>query len=140
MMTVSLDQFRVVMIWTLLLVGMVLHFNYHVSKVFYMESVMRPGADGTLPLMVYALRNVFYHLPILFIVLALYGRQTWIRGLLFLVSLPYTIAHILHVIDECNKPTVDWFGQVVLLSMLLGLSVLLNVTSWRYWQMKSGMA
>lgn len=113
---------------------MVLHFNYHVSKIFYVESVMRPGADGTLPTMVYVLRNVFYHLPILFIVLALYGQQKWLKLLLFGVSLPYTAAHLMHVVDEFYKPTIDWLGQVILLSMLLGLSLVLNVTSWRYWR------
>lgn len=128
------------MLWTLLLVGMVLHFNYHVSKIFYVESVMRPGADGTLPPMVYVLRNVFYHLPMLFIVLTLYGKQYWLRGLLFLVSLPYTLAHALHVIDEFNKPTIDWFGQVILLGMLFGLSVLLNVTAWQYWRKNPAVA
>lgn len=133
-MAVNIFQFRIVMLWTLLLVGMVLHFNYHVSKVFYVASVVRDGADGSLPAMVFILRNVFYHLPIAFIVLALYGQKQWIRLLLFGISLPYSIAHLMHMVEELNKPVIDWWGQVILLNMLFVLSIILNITSWHYWK------
>ena len=58
-MTNSPYQLRVIVLWILLLAGMILHFNYHVSKIFYGIDVARPGANGEIPFMAHLLKNRF---------------------------------------------------------------------------------
>lgn len=132
-MTDSPYRFRAIVLWILLLAGMILHFNYHVSKLFYGINVVRPGADGTIPFMAQLLKNAFYHLPMIFIVLMLYFKQKWFRLLLLLASLPYTVSHVFHVIGEFKKTHLD-AAQIPLLSLMLIFSLLLNKTLWDYFR------
>lgn len=124
---------RVLILWIVLLVCMILHFNYHVSKIFYGINVVRPGTDGTIPFMAQVLKNVYYHFPMIFIVALLYLKSTWFRLSLFVISIVYSLSHIAHLRDEFSKATLDW-AQIPLLSLTLVFSVLLNKASWDYFK------
>ncbi len=113
---------------------MILHFNYHVSKIFYGINVVRPGAEGKIPAMAQLLKTVYYHLPMIYILLLLYFKQKWFRLTMFLISVPYTVSHIFHVIGEFKKPVIDFYAQVPLLSLILIISVVLNIASWNYYK------
>lgn len=126
-------KIKVIVLWLMLLIGMILHFNYHVSGIFYGIDVKRPNATGTVPAMAQLLKTVFYHLPMTFIVALLYFRQKWFRLSMFIISLPYTISHVMHVLGEFKKPEID-LAQVPLLSLLLIFSLLLNKASWDYFK------
>lgn len=112
---------------------MILHFNYHVSKIFYGIDVVRPGTEGKITAMAQLLKTVFYHLPMIFIVTLLYFKQKWFRLSMLIISLPYTISHIMHVWGEFKKPEID-LAQVPLLSLVLIFSLLLNKASWEYFK------
>lgn len=129
----STNKLRVIVLWLLLIIGMILHFNYHVSKIFYGIDVVRPGAEGKIPTMAHLLKTIFYHLPMIFVVAILYFKQKWFRFLLFFISLPYTISHVMHVWGEFKKPEID-MAQVPLLSLVLIFSLLLNKASWDYFK------
>lgn len=129
----SIYKIRVIVLWLLLLIGMVLHFNYHVSKIFYGVNVSRPGADGTIPVMAQVLKTVFYHLPMIFIVTLLYFRHKWFKLFMLIVSVPYTISHVFHVAGEFKKTELD-IAQIPLLSLVLIFSLLLNKASWDYYK------
>ena len=117
----------------MLLIGMILHFNYHVSGIFYGIDVKRPNANGTIPAMAQLLKTVFYLFPMIFIVALLYFKQKWFRLSIFIISLPYTISHVMHVWGEFKKPEID-LAQVPLLSLVLIFSLLLNKASWDYFK------
>lgn len=131
-MSVSIELLRVLVIWALIMIGMILHFNYHVSKIFYGIDVARPGADGTINPMVHVVRTAFYHLPMIFIVALLFLRSQIFRLVMFLITFLYTISHIMHVWKELTKPTPD-FSQVVLMTLILVMSIVLNVSSWKHY-------
>ena len=130
-MVISQNQFRVVILWTLLIIGMILHFNYHVSKIFYGIDVVRPGSNGTISNMSYILKHVFYHFPMLFVLGLLYIKHRWFLIIVFGVSLLYTLSHVMHVSEEFMKPVLNW-AQIPLLSLVLFMSILLNKSSWDY--------
>lgn len=134
-MKISIQQFQVVVLWVIVLIGMILHFNYHVSKIFYGIDVARPGSDRTISPMVHVVRAAFYHLPMIFIALLLFIEAKWFRLAMFVISIPYTISHVGHVLKEFQKPAFDW-SQIVLLSLILVLSIVLNVASWNYFAAK----
>lgn len=119
--------------WLLLLIGMILHFNYHVSKIFYGIEVVRPGASGVIPVMAHVMKSVFYHFPMIFIVALLYLRQNWFRLAMILISLVYSASHIMHVLDEFKKPHLDW-AQIPLLSLVLIINLFLNKAAWDYFK------
>lgn len=126
-------QIRVVVLWLISLIGMILHFNYHVSKIFYGIDVVRPGATGEISAMAHVMKTVYYHFPMMFIVTLLFLKQRWFLLGITAISGVYTISHIAHVVDEITKPKLDW-SQIPLLSLVLIFSVILNWASWRYYQ------
>ena len=132
-MRVSINLLRILVLWTISVIGMILHFNYHVSKIFYGIDVVRPGADGTISAMAHLMKNVYYHFPMVFIVLLVFFHQKWFRLVMFVITLAYTFSHVLHVVDEFSKPKLDW-AQIPLLSLLLIFSVALNFVSWNYFR------
>jgi len=134
-MKISIQQFQVVVLWIIVLIGMILHFNYHVSKIFYGIDVSRPGADGTISPMVHVVRAAFYHLPMIFIALLLFIGAKWFRLAMFIISIPYTLSHVGHVLKEFQKPAYD-LSQIILLSLILLLSIVLNAASWNYFTAK----
>lgn len=119
----------------LLLIGMILHFNYHVSELFYGVDLVKPGADGKVPASAAIIKTLFYHLPMIFIVAHLYLAQRWFRLTMFILSVLYSIAHAFHLAGEFGKPSLD-LAQVPLLSLVLLFSLLLNKASWSYYQFK----
>ncbi|MES2591854.1 MAG: hypothetical protein V4608_08220 [Bacteroidota bacterium] len=130
-MNISTYQFRTIVLWVLVLIGMILHFNYHVSSIFYGIDVKRPGANGTIPAMAQLLKTVYYHFPMIFIAVLLYLKQKWFRLLMLIISLAYTISHMIHVWEEFTKPVLN-LAQAPLLSLVLIFSLLLNKASWDY--------
>jgi hypothetical protein len=112
---------------------MILHFNYHVSKIFYGIDVSRPGADGTISPMVHVVRAAFYHLPMLFIAGLVFFESQRFKIFMFAVSVAYTLSHVMHVWTEITKPVFDW-SQITLMNLVLFFSVLINVCSWNYYR------
>lgn len=127
---------KVIVLWIICLIGMILHFNYHVSKIFYGIDVVRPGATGEISAMAHVMKTVYYHFPMVFIVALLYFTQKTFRLGMFAISLLYSVSHVMHVIDEFNKPMLDW-SQIPLLSLVLIFSVLLNKASWEYFKQEA---
>ena len=61
-----------IVLWTLCTIGMILHFNYHVGEIFYGIDIERPNANGIVPVGVFIIRSVFYHIPFVWILLIIY--------------------------------------------------------------------
>jgi hypothetical protein len=120
---------RIFAFWLLLTLCMMLHFDYHVSDIFYGIDVKRPNANGTKPLSLVAIRFVFQILPMLLAVAMLYFQATWFRKLVFGISTLYTLANAAHLAGELTEGEPS---QLVLLSFTLLLSVLLNVSAWEW--------
>lgn len=129
----SVQLFRIVVLWIIVLIGMILHFNYHVSKIFYGIDVTRPGSDGTISPMVHVVRAAFYHLPMIFITALLFFRSRWFKIFMFVVTVIYTLAHVMHVWKEITKPVFDG-SQIILMTLILLFSIVLNVSSWNYYR------
>ena len=124
---------RVLVLWLILILCMVLHFNYHVSKIFYGINVVRPGTNGTIPFMAQVLKSVYYHIPMIFVVSLLYFKSYWFRLGMFVVTIPYSLSHIAHLREEFMKPALD-MAQVPLLSLTLLFSLMLNKATWDYFK------
>ncbi len=91
---------KIITLWTLTIIGMVLHFNYHIGGIFYGIDVVKPGYNGQEPIGVFIIRNAFYHLPMIWILVILYAKKRNTKIGLFIVSLLYCFAHAAHFIGE----------------------------------------
>ena len=134
-MNANRSLFRIITLWLLLIIGMILHFNYHVGKIFYGIDVVRPGADGTISTMSYILKNVFYHLPMIYILLLLYLEMKWFKLLMFIMSIIYSFYHLYHLIKDIRAGDINW-AQFPLLTIVFIISIALVVSSWNYYKLK----
>ncbi|MEM6684625.1 MAG: hypothetical protein AAF617_02425 [Bacteroidota bacterium] len=129
-------QLRLVILWLLCTIGMILHFNYHVSELFYGINVVRPDANGEVPLGVFIIRSVFYHLPFVWILLIMYYKTMFVKISLFITSILYSVAHLAHVIGELMKPKFD-ISQTALLFLVLATAIILTKEHFHYWKNNS---
>lgn len=122
-----------IMLWLLCTVGMILHFNYHIGEIFYGIDVTRPNANGEVPIGVFVIRSVFYHMPFVWILLIIYRSSKFWKMGLFSISSLYALAHLGHFIGELSN-TSPSISQVSLLFTVLATSVILVVEHYRYWK------
>ena len=94
------NPLKIIILWSLLIIAMILHFNYHVGAIFYGIDIVKDDVNGTIPIGVHVIRNIFYHLPILWILMLMYFNSKLIRLVLFLISLIYTGAHLMHLLKD----------------------------------------
>jgi hypothetical protein len=109
---------KLITLWLLTIIGMILHFNYHIGGIFYGVDVVKPGYDGQEPLGVLIIRNTFYHLPILWILVILYAQKEWVKKGLFVLSVLYLLAHTAHFTGEVLNPEKNP-SQISLLFVVL---------------------
>ncbi len=119
-----------VILWVLVLIGMILHFNYHVSGIFYGIDVVKPGSNGVEPTSLFIIRTVFYHLPFLWIVMIMYTNSRLADLCLLIISGIYAIANAFHVFGELTKDEKN-ASQISLLVIVFLLSVLLAFEHYR---------
>lgn len=121
---------RLAVLWVLTIIGMVLHFNYQISGIFYGIELQRPGADGTEPMSVLVIRTLFYHLPMVWVVCIVYARQKWVYTVLFGLSVLYSLAHLSHFVGEVTGSERN-YSQISLLFVVLAVSVLLVIEHYK---------
>lgn len=124
------NQIRIIILWLILVICMILHFDYHVSDIFYGIDVKRPDADGTVPFSIIYIRAAFHFLPLLFVVLLLSKANTAIKFINLILSVAYTLSHAAHLVGELRKG--DNPSQMTLLGVTLYIAVMLVIYSWMW--------
>tara|TARA_B110000046_G_scaffold173759_1_gene196729 strand:+ start:76972 stop:77388 length:417 start_codon:yes stop_codon:yes gene_type:complete len=122
---------KIILFWLITMVGMILHFNYNVSGIFYEIDIVSDRAEGIIPTSTHIIRALYYHLPILFILLLVYFKNRVIAALFVVTSFIYCITHILHLFGELLKPNVDP-SQISLLFIVAVVSVFLGFEHLNY--------
>ena len=125
---------KCIIYWLLLVIIMMLHFNYHVGEIFYGIDVARENADGTVPVGTHVIRNIFYHLPVVWIIVLLSYQSNFVRVGLFIISVVYWMSHLMHLVKDLANPG---FSQTPLLLLALFISTLLTLEHYKYWKTKS---
>jgi len=123
------NQSRIILLWLILVVCMILHFDYHVSELFYGIDIRRPDANGRTPDSVLYIRSAFHFLPLLYITLIMWHRTRLLRIVNMVLSVLYLMAHIAHLGGELKG---DNPSQIVLLSVTALLALLLAIAAWNW--------
>ncbi len=131
------DRLRAIVLWNMLVVCMVLHFNYHVSGIFHGIDVARPDADGTFPPTLIVIRALFQLLPLLYAAMLLLSGHALVARVNVVLSGLYLLANAGHLAGEFAHAPVDP-SQIALLSVTLLLSILLLFVSVRWVRTPSG--
>lgn len=127
----SQRKFKLIVLWLLVLIGMILHFNYRIGEIFYGIDVTSPGADGTVPMGAFIIYTLFYHLPIICLLLVLYVNNKAMNILLLVMSILFLLSHGAHLYGELSKSSPDP-SQLSLLSIVLLLSGMLSTEHLLY--------
>ncbi len=130
------NPLRCILYWLILIVIMILHFNYHVGELFYGIELTKEGANGTIPIGTHIIRNIFYHMPILWVLTLVLTDSKLIKGGLFFISLIYAFAHGLHLLKDLSNPNLS---QTPLLSLALTVSILLSFEHYNFWKSKKNI-
>ena len=125
------NPLRCIIYWMLLVIIMMLHFNYHVGEIFYGIDVAREGANGIIPIGTHIIRNIFYHLPIIWIVILILSDKKVVKIGLFFISIVYLISHLMHLVKDLVKPDLS---QTPLLILALLIAGLLCLEHYNYWK------
>lgn len=122
-------QIKLITLWALTIIGMILHFNYHIGELFYGIDVVREDATGKEPFSVFIIRTLFYHLPMLWIVFIAYACKRWMYIALFIISILYALAHASHLFGELTGGRN--LSQTSLLTVVFIVSALLVGEHWK---------
>ncbi len=120
-------------LWLLCTIGMILHFNYHIGELFYGIDITKPNANGEVPISVFIIRTIFYHLPFIWILLIMYYDSKFFKITFFIISSLYTLAHLGHFIGEIRNVSPN-ISQISLLFIVLVTSLLLAFEHFKYWK------
>lgn len=119
-----LTRIRIAFLWTLLVLGFVLHGHYHLAELFYGKDIKIPDATGEVPVVAHVFSILLEILPLLIAVAIFYTMKKWyiwtsliIAGLLALLNLVHLVQTVLHEPGDLR--------QVVLLSYLVFINTLL---------------
>lgn len=126
------NQTRITILWLVLVVCMILHFDYHVSEIFYGIDVKKPGATGAVPNSIVVIRSLFHFLPLLYVAVLLWFENKWVRLGNLVLSVLYVLSHAAHLLGELKK--FDNLSQMALLSVTLLLALLLLYASINWWK------
>lgn len=124
---------KISLLWLMLVICMVLHFDYHVSGIFYGINVQKPDADGTYPPTLILIRGLFQILPMLFALAPLFFSGKPVRLVLFILSVLYAPLHGFHIVGTLRETPVDP-TQVQLLVFTFFVSLLLVAVSFKWWR------
>jgi hypothetical protein len=126
------NHIRTIILWLLLVVCMILHFDYHVSEIFYGIDVKRPGANGTIPNTIVLIRAAFHFAPMVILVILMWAASKPARLVNLVLSMLYTLSHGMHLAGELKKG--DNPSQMALLSVTFLLAVTLVFASWKWYR------
>ena len=125
------NPLKCIIYWLLLVIIMMLHFNYHVGEIFYGIDVAREGVNGIIPIGTHIIRNIFYHLPIIWVVVLILSDKKVVKIGLFFISIVYLLSHLMHLVKDLAKPDLS---QTPLLILALLIAGLLSVEHYNYWK------
>ncbi len=120
-------------LWIIIIIGMILHFNYHIGEIFYGIDIVIPESTGVVPVSTFVIRTLFYHLPMLLLLVIIYNKKIWINFIMFLLSCLYFLSHLSHVFGEVMEPEKD-MSQISLLVIVLIIAGFLSFEHYRYWK------
>jgi hypothetical protein len=119
-------------LWLLLIVCMILHFDYHISGAVYGLDIKAKDAKGIIPPQLLWIRLAFHFLPLLYIMMIMWQSRSAFRLLNLILAGIYTIAHGFHFAGALRS--ADNPSQTILLGITLVLSVLLTVAAYQWYR------
>lgn len=129
------NDYEVGLLWLVLVVGMVLHFNYGVSGLRYGVALEQRGATGVVPWSNFTIKAVFYVVPLMIAVACTGGVSRWARAVIFGLSILFGLANAAHLVTTALAAhDVLGYAQTLLLTGVLVANAQLTrlCNRWRH--------
>ena len=121
------------LLWLVLVVGMVLHFNYGVSGLRYGVPFESPTADGTVPWANFGIKTIFYVMPLMLAVGTTGSASSTYRHVNRALAVVFAVANTAHLVGTMSSAADPLgYAQVVLLAGVLLANVQLIRLSSRW--------
>lgn len=127
------NQTRIAILWLIMVICMILHFNYHVSGIFYGIDVQRPDANGIQPPTLIIIRGLFHVLPMILLLVALFFDSKIVRLGTLAAAIIYVPMHAAHVVGTFKETPLDP-TQLLLLVFTFVSSIVLAYTAWKWFK------
>ena len=125
------NRFKVIVLWTVFLFGMVFHSLIAMMPIFFGASVTIPDAVGTVPDSMMWMALAFYLLPMIFIIAALFLESSRYKITNFVFTLLFSLMNIFHLFEHFSQSPID-FIQIALLTFVLIAGILLNIAAFKW--------
>lgn len=127
------ERTDVALVWLVLVLGMILHFNYGVSGLRYGVPIQQPGATGAVPWSNFGIKSVFYVVPLLMAVACTLRPGRAGRTFHAVLSVLFALANAMHFTTTLlSAADVLAYAQVVLLAAVLLANVQLIRLTFRW--------
>lgn len=124
------NRLRILLLWLILIVCMILHFDYYVSEAMSGFAAQKStGGESSGNGLVF-IRTAFHVLPLLYIAVVMWTERKALRWINFVLALLYNPAHFMHLSGELKKGENP--SQMLLLSVTAVLATMLSVASRRW--------
>jgi len=125
------NQTKIALIWIILVICMILHFDYHVSGIFYGIDVKRPDATGVQPPTLILIRAMFQILPMIWALAAMFFTSKIYRTINLIAAIIYMPLHGMHIVGTLKETPLDP-TQLQLLIFTFLVSIILAFVSFKW--------
>lgn len=124
------NPFKIIILWSLILLGFIFHSLLATMPLFFGESITTPDATGTMPEWMNWMALAIYMIPMLMITVTLYTAAKWHTVTNLILAVLFVGINAMHLFEEFGNSGI----QTVLLSFILILSLLLILSSYRWFR------
>ena len=125
-------QTKISIFWVLLAIGFIVHHIYGLFGVYYHESVMMEGADGTTPSIHHIYRMLFEGMALIFAALSLELTKVWFKWLALIWAVLGAIFNVYHLVASFMYEATN-YAEILILIWMIGVSIglIFNLNKWR---------
>lgn len=124
---------KILVLWTVFLLGMIVHSLLAIMPVFWGQSIAMPEEMTARHAFESSMwmTLAFFLLPMIIIAATTFIESGWYKITNFILSILITLMNIFHVIGHLGESPVD-IRQIVLLTFVLIFGILLNMVSFKW--------
>ncbi|TCI90368.1 PepSY-associated TM helix domain-containing protein [Tenacibaculum sp. M341] len=123
---------KIIMLWTLLVIGFILHHVYGIANVYFKESLLMEGATGETPSWVHPWRIGLEGLAFLFAVLTVQLSKSWFKWTSLIWSIILGLFNIYHFITAIIYEPSNISEILILLLMAVANAFLVKeISDWK---------
>ncbi|CAM1344994.1 PepSY-associated TM helix domain-containing protein [Tenacibaculum amylolyticum] len=123
---------KIIALWTLIVIGFIIHHVYGLASIYFNESVMIEGSTGEIPGWVHQWRIILEGMAFLFAVLTIQVSKQWFRWTSFIWAILLGLFNVYHFITAVIYEASNVSEILILLLMVVAnLFLIKELLDWK---------